>query len=400
MRRRDEGWDFRGTQATSGVYGIHPYPAMFHFGVVRGLLEELSRPGELVLDPFVGSGVTAVESAISGRPFYGCDLNPLAIMVSRVRTTPLPRARLLAALEQVLAEAREVEAEPPDFPNLEFWFADEVIAELARLRAAVLHLPMGPLQEFFAVAFSETARGVSRTRPNEFKLLRRKNWEEFRPDVAAELERIARRNIDLLDSFYRERAINAAVALETRDVLEGLPLPDEMVDLVITSPPYGDSRTTVAYGQFSRLSLQWLGLEERVDRESLGRSTPEAGVRLPSQALYQVLAGIESANAKRAAQVLAFYSDLDAAIGEVVRVLRPGGRVCFVVGNRRVAKTELPTDRIVADLFCARGFTHRETIVRAISNKRMPAENSPTNVPGQKERTMAHEYLVVLTKSG
>ena len=83
LRRRDEAWDFRGTPAARGAYGIHPYPAMFHSGVVRGLLERFSQPGDFVLDPFVGSGVAAVEAAVAGRRFYGCDINQLAILVAQ-----------------------------------------------------------------------------------------------------------------------------------------------------------------------------------------------------------------------------------------------------------------------------------------------------------------------------
>ena len=397
LRGREEGWDFRGEQATRGVYGIHPYPAMFHYGVVRRLLQQFSKRGDMVLDPFAGSGVAAVESAIAERRFYGCDINPLAILVARVRSTPLPRRELLATLDETLQKAPSLSAATPDFHNLRFWFSEQVIAELSSLRAALFALPEGPVRDFFLVSFSEAVRLVSRTRPNEFKLLRRKEWNKFRPDVAGEFERLARRNIDLLDTFYRDRAIETPPTLEVRDVLDGLPLPDNSVDLVITSPPYGDSRTTVAYGQFSRLSLQWLGLEERVDKKSLGRSKA-TNDPLPSETLYEVLARVEEKNAKRAGQVLSFYQDLNAAVTEIARVVKPGGRVCFVVGNRRVAKTELPTDRISADFFCAGGFTHQETIVRAISNKRMPAENAPSNIPGQKERTMAYEYLVLLRK--
>lgn len=69
-----------------------------------------------------------------------------------------------------------------------------------------------------------------------------------------------------------------------------------------------------------------------------------------------------------------------------------------MVGNRRVKSEELPTDKIVADFFESLGFQHQKTIVRAISNKRMPLENFPSNVKGERDFTMRYEYIVNLKK--
>jgi len=76
-----------------------------------------------------------------------------------------------------------------------------------------------------------------------------------------------------------------------------------------------------------------------------------------------------------------------------------GGFVFFVVGNRRVTGLELPTDVICADFFGIFGFEHLYTWVRETSNKRMPLENSPNNIKGEKEKTMKNEYIVVLRKT-
>ncbi|MGB9774733.1 MAG: hypothetical protein ACP5JH_02870 [Bacteroidota bacterium] len=67
--------------------------------------------------------------------------------------------------------------------------------------------------------------------------------------------------------------------------------------------------------------------------------------------------------------------------------------------NRRVKGEELPTDKISADFLESHGFQHQKTIVRAISNKRMPIENAPSNIKGEKDFTMHYEYIVILRKS-
>lgn len=199
-------------------------------------------------------------------------------------------------------------------------------------------------------------------------------------------------------SFYEKfKPKDVKLIFECRNILEEIPLEDESVDLVITSPPYGDSKTTVAYGQFSRLSLNWLGIQEDFDKRSLGSNKRDLSY-LPSKILYELADKISKADDKRAKEILFFYSDLFSSIEIIARKVKRGGFVCFVVGNRRVKGVELYTDRISVDFFSYFGFKHIKTIVRDISNKRMPLQNSPSNIKGEKESTMNQEYVVILKK--
>lgn len=395
-RVRDPSLDFREIPAGTGIYGIHPYPAMFHFLVVRRLLQSFSQEGDLVLDPFMGSGVVAGECLISNRNFIGYDINPLAVLIAKVRTTPLPSAKLLEALRLIETTFESTQAEPVDFPNIRYWFAEEVIEALSRLRICILSLEEEDSRDFFKVVFSQTVRRSSRADYSEFKLLRRKN--ETIPNVMSLFKSISLYYIGLMDEFYREiPPTKPKIFLETKNILD-MDLEDESVDLVITSPPYGDSRTTVAYGQFSRLPLHWLGLEERVDRESLGSKPMDIMPGMPSQILYEVLEKVSRKDEKRAREVFSFYWDLFRSIKVIARVVKRGRYVCFVVGNRRVKGEELPTDKISAGFFQSLGFEHIRTLVRAISRKRMPSENAPSNIRGERDFTMHQEYIVILRK--
>jgi len=397
-RQRVEALDFRQIPASTGIYGIHPYPAMFHFLVVRNLLENFSERGALILDPFMGSGVVAGECLIHGRNFIGYDINPLALLIAKARTTPLAYRTLIKGLKHICDAYEQMEPETVDFPHVEFWFAAEVIPCLSKLRQAIGALDDYKLRDFFLVAFSETVRRVSRTKYNEFKLLRRKE-DTPPPPVWKVFREIAEKNISLLTEFYRVYPPSpVSLCFDNRDVKGDMPLEDETIDLVVTSPPYGDSKTTVAYGQFSRLSLQWLGLPVKVDQNSLGAKSQPIQAQLPSSVLYENLEKISEKDNKRAQEVYAFYYDLFRAIVIIARKVKPNGYVCFVVGNRRVKGIELPTDKISVDFFAPFGFNHLKTLVRAISNKRMPSENSPSNVAGEKDLTMRFEYIVILQK--
>lgn len=398
-RVRDEYWDFKDTPASTGIYGIHPYPAMFHFLVVRQLLKDFSKEGDMVLDPFMGSGVVAGECLINNRNFIGYDINPLAVLIAKVRTTPVPAAQLLEILSFIEENYHKNHSEIVNFHNIHYWFDEYVIKQLSKLRKSIFCLENENYRDFFKVAFSETVRKVSKTEYNEFKLLRRKNGNN-NSDVIKVFREISLKNIGLLTNFYKNfKYKKTQIILENRNILEPSKLlKDKSINLVITSPPYGDSRTTVAYGQFSRLSLRWLGLEENVDKTSLGSKAKNITYDLPSEPLYEVLRRITNKNEKRAKEVFSFYKDLFDSIQIIAKKVKKNGYVCFVVGNRRVKSEELPTDKISADFFKSLGFQHQRTIVRAISNKRMPIENAPSNIKGEKDLTMRYEYIVILKK--
>jgi len=398
-RIRDGYFDFKEIPASTGIYGMHPYPAMFHFLVVRELIKRFSKEGENILDPFMGSGVVAGECLIGKRNFIGYDINPLAVLISKVRTTPIQSKLLPLFLENILLNSKYKEPEIVDFHNIHYWFDENVIRDLSKLRQAIFIIENTEVRDFFKVVFSEAVRRVSKTRYNEFKLLRRKN-DNYNSDVLKTFRDISFKNIELHTDFYRKfKPSKVTLELEERNIVDGIPLGNGSIDLVITSPPYGDSRTTVAYGQFSRLSLRWLDLEEHVDRTSLGAKPKDISYDLPSALLYEFIDKIADKDEKRAREVFSFYSDLFKSVQIIAGKVRSKGFVCFVVGNRRVKGFELPTDKISADFFENQGFQHQETIVRAISSKRMPIENAPSNIKGEKDFTMRYEYIVILKRN-
>lgn len=175
-------------------------------------------------------------------------------------------------------------------------------------------------------------------------------------------------------------------------------IPPASVDIVVTSPPYGDSHTTVAYGQYSRLSAAWLDLSEpdKIDRKLMGGKVLKKIPDFPSDPLNEALGEVSKHDKKRALEVASFYSELRDSIAHVSHVIRPGGCACYVIGNRKVKGIVLPTDTVIRDFFECCAFDHVDTFRRSIPNKRMPLRNSPSNVVGASDNTMVQEYIVVM----
>jgi DNA modification methylase len=132
-RKRAEFLDFKGMPAARGANAIHPYPAMFHPYLVCHFIENFTEKGDLVFDPFVGSGVSAVEAAKSERKFVGFDINPLALLIGQVRTTPLNHKILMAHQRDIINKIKNSNGEPVDFPNINFWFSPKRIVAISKI---------------------------------------------------------------------------------------------------------------------------------------------------------------------------------------------------------------------------------------------------------------------------
>jgi site-specific DNA-methyltransferase (cytosine-N4-specific) len=411
LRRTDASWDFRGTDTKYATHGIYRYPAMMVAPVVRRLIEEYSpvTDGGRVLDPFCGSGSALVEGMLHGMETVGVDLNPLAILLARVKTTPLDLRAIRREHQRILVRYDDTPTAPTevDIQDINFWYSRSAVAGLSRLRAAIREVDSEELRCFFELCFAETARYVSWTRKDEYKTYRMPEEKrvDWRPSVLGSFADVVTHNTERMADFNRRLPEGAPKSrIVEGDVRVPATLSGGTFDLIVTSPPYGDSRTTVAYGQYSSLSLRWLGYDRgtvnRTDRESLGgRPATKADSPLDSPTLNLHLAEIRAKDPARTRDVLAFYIDLCDAFRLIAARLAPGGTACVVVGNRTVKGVRLETDVILSELFeneC--GLLHRETIVRGIPNKVMPLRNSPSNVAGVLGDTMANEYVLILDR--
>lgn len=417
LLQQPDNWDFRDADTKQGTHVIHSYPAMMIPQVARGLigrLRALKPDAKTLLDPFCGAGTVLVEASRQELAPWGNDLNPLALRIARARTTPIGKTDLFAALIALetaltplaLADWR---GPIPTFEGRDFWFKPEVSRALAFVLEQLRTLPHPDVRALAEMAFSETVRLVSNTRNGEFKLYRMPadKLATFQPDVLSVFRQTLARyaaGLQAFDEDLRKAAAPTKIVKGDTRLLDDVP--DRRFDLMVTSPPYGDSRTTVAYGQFSRLSLEWLGLppeEARtVDRRLLGGGarTEPAGDAISSAALQAGLEAIAAQHPARAREVESFYRDLDRAISAITRKLKPGALCAWVVANRTVKRVVLPTNTIIAELSAARGYSLIEDLTRNIPNKRMPLANSPSNVAGETGSTMTQEHMVILRYDG
>jgi len=406
-------WDFIEADTKQTSHGFHSYPAMLVPQIATQLLAEYGKKTSLLFDPFCGTGTTLVEANLKGINAIGTDLNPLARLISKTKTTSIEIQALdlfIKDFYDYLFEFRfgfikKDSVVAPKFSNINFWFAKPVISDLAVLKNYVDNLKDEAVKDFFKVAFSQTIRDCSWTRKNEFKLYKmdKEKLKTFKPDVFSSFEMTLARNRNGLEEFIKQKKTLATSQVHDFDTVKEIPkeiIAPNSVGLVMTSPPYGDSQTTVAYGQYSRLTNQWLGEVESNNLDSTlmgGKKSAEVEMSA-SNSLNRSIRKIETLDDKRCRDVVSFYQDYHNSINNVAKVVKRKGFACYVVSNRCVKGVTLKTDKITQDFFEQAGFHHIKTIERKISNKRMPRKNSPVGVTGKTKTLMNKEYIVVMQK--
>ena len=447
-------WDFRVDDTKEYTHGLHNYPAMMVCPISRNIIRMVKelQPVHALFDPFTGSGTVLVEGMLSGiETVAGNDINPLALLLTKVKTTPIKHDLLVKETDSLLSRISSRRSElswaldsidsyiidtlgldvsdkkgwgdeapkyleqfctekkldiiVPDFKNLGYWFRPRV-TEIEKIQDK-------DVRDFIFIALSESIRFVSNRRNGEFKMFRMPvaKVHTFNPDVFNEFKKILIRNIDKMQDFCealgKENA-HPKVSVFRNDACTLTDAPDDTYDLIITSPPYGDSRTTVAYGEYSRLSLQWINLFDLTEKEIMGVDRSLMGGKkyrngfefiLQSPTLRESLERIKDKDVERAGDVYSFYADLDASIKSVAAKTCSGGYQFWVVGNRTVKNELLKTDVIITELAPQYGLTPIFTVDRNIPNKVMPSQNSPTNVSGATGSTMTMEHIIILRKN-
>lgn len=402
-------WDFKDYNPNIYSHGFHQYPAKFIPQLARKLLRVFTDKNSIVLDNFMGSGTTLIESMLLNRKLaIGIELNPFACFMAKVKTTPINPETLKKAFYIIKNEYYQIKNfSIHNFYNIDFWFKQQQIIDLSKLREIILHIEKSDIRDFFLLCMSEVVRRVSLTNHNGFKLHRDKEKikDDFNPDVFWHFENISQRNISLMEDFYN-KVLNSSTKIQIilGDSRKKQNIESNSVDFILSSPPYGDSRTTVAYGQFSRLSWQWIMNDSNIyklDENLLGGKiifSKGKEVLEYSKTLKLQYNEIKLKDHKRAEEVLSFYIDLFDSLLTAYEYLKKDKYFVLVTGNRTVKGVFLRTDLIISELSEKINFKTEIILYRNIINKRMPAKNSPTNIKGELSNTMLKENIIFLRK--
>jgi hypothetical protein len=379
---------------------------------ILSVLFDVAPHSRIVMDPFVGSGTALTETLAAGRSFVGFDINPLAVLISGVKATPHLAEEFAAAAKDVLAWMREDRRTDyaVNFPNQAKWFLKSNSIALSRIRRAVLRLSRRTDRRFMWVAMAETIRRCSNSRTSTYKLHVRAEDDIARigREASNVFVEVLERNVKLMTAekerleaaghLFPNGKLRQSAKIGLASICEcevSTSRPAEDVDVVLTSPPYGDNKTTVPYGQFSYLALRWIALDDidasvnaglldtthSLDTASVGGSLKigkdvVANLSNRSASFARMYRRLSKIDADASNRWTAYCRDLAVALDNIMRPVKPGGHLVWIVGQRRIRSISAPLGDVLTELHAEAGATLINRTQRTIPVKRMPTHNA------------------------
>lgn len=337
-------WAFTSDNTGFLTHDLHPYPAKFIPQIPGHIIARLSLRGELVLDPFGGSGTTALEAIRLGRRALSLDANPVATLIGKVKTCNIDRAaatdlyairsgvttRLydLPSAEQLCTENEQF---IPEIANIDKWFPTSSRGELAFIRSRIASMESDVARNIAMLTLSRIALAVS-FQDSETRY-------SSKPRHIPQGETL-KRYLGALDEIVRsvfrtQPAIRYGVSsFITGDARElGAVCKAKSVDLIVTSPPYGNAND---YHLYHRFRLLWLGHDPR----QLAKM--EVGSHLRHQ--------------KEASGFDSYISEMEQSLSGMLHVLKTGRYAVLVIGDAIYNGALYPGAESVSDVGKRLGF--------------------------------------------
>lgn len=370
---KNADWDFQSSPRRVG--DIHPYPARF-ISELPALALDTLRPRGPVLDPFCGSGTTLVEAVRRGHQAFGVDINPIACVMSRVKTIPWrpcdwtlleghARALMVHAASGNPAVLEELAL---DIPRLDHWFAPWAQRLLAGAVGYIRQIdPVDPWRDRLALAVSASTVRISRQDSDTRYAAVRKS---VGPDGALRILEDALRRIGVW-SEANSTTIKCGAAQVAEADARRIPLEDGVAAAAVFSPPYPNA---YEYWLYHKYRMYWLGFDPiRVRGSEIGARPFYSG------------SGTLTADD--------FCREMSEVFSEVYRLLRPGGAAIVVVGDSIIRGEPIDNSELLTRAADTAGFDLLASRFRLI-------RKTSTSFNRQHSRARNGEHVLLFSRRG
>lgn len=418
--RKLAGWVKLGDQLT---HQIHPYPAKLlpHIANFFVNATTLRAAGNSILDPFCGSGTVALEASLAGATSYVADANPLALLITKVKTTPYKIAELKDSLQSLLGRVKRLKTAPQiAIINSDLWYSPERKKSLEIIARAVKEVSNEDHRDFFRVCLSVTSKKLSNSDPAISVPVRLKTKEKFTEKVnkriqerldwiesaspIAEFTKTCLANIERIETtnnFYDSRKPAIALSNDAKKLKcsQSFKNSNSTVSLTVTSPPYGSAQK---YIRSSSLSLNWLELSSpngltNLEDKSIGREHAPLRNRertsppLPDK-YEDLLIRIRKSNETRYHITRSYLCEMREALIEIAKVTAPSGHVVLVIGNNSICNEPLRNDLFATNILTEAGLNLETSLIDHIKSRGLMTKRNKT------ASLISRESVIVFSK--
>ncbi len=420
----DKAWSFNGCKPSDTgkwTHGYHRYPAKFIPQLVEHLMDcYVANSTASINDPFMGSGTTIVSAISRGFQASGTDINKVAHLVTKAKATPIRPDYLKKKVKNLLSRICDFQDEKqgclfpksqihPQIPEkhlerIDYWFTEEVRDELGKILALILDETDSAVQSFLLVAFSNVLKTCSIWSQSSTKPTR-----DMKKRPTPPYDAIKRHLSKMLKgNAYFYEVVPSPVKENQKSYLniqigsaKTQPVPDDSVDLIVSSSPYV---TSYEYADLHQLSTLWLDLADDLKeykKQFIGTSYKQYEAKsLSSQIASDIVDGMVSKSKKKAKEIEAFFIDMQEVFNESFRILKPGGRCCYVIGNTKLKGVAILNAEAFAESLQYSGFKLNRLIKREIPFKILPQKrDEKTGRFASKDKADSEayptEYIVI-----
>jgi len=421
-KKIDSDWSFveYGPSDTGKwTHSYHRYPAKFIPQLVEKLINEyISSKDACINDPFMGCGTTIVTATSRGLKASGTDVNKMAYLITKVKSTPINPNYLDRRMKQFLSRIkylksaqttlfnRNIEPLIPErhIDRINYWFTEKNKTELGKILRLIYEEEDEATREFLKVAFSHILKSCSIWLQGSTKPTRDLKKKPAKPFEALKkhLKKMQKGNNDFYNVVppkVRDN-LNGYLNIEIGDAREQ-PVPDNSTDLIISSSPYV---TSYEYADLHQLSTIWLDLASDLTeyrRRFIGTSYKKyENKKLRSKLAMDIVNRMSEKNQKMAKEIEVFFIDMDEVFDESFRILKHGSRCCYVIGDTRLKGVDILNAEVFAESLQYSGLKLDRIIKREIPLKILPQKRDEktgrfANNDNANSEAYPIEYIVI-----
>lgn len=378
----DPSWSFSDKTRKDTAYithGYHRYPAKFIPQIVSQLNEKYTRQGDLVVDPFGGCGTTLVESKVMGRPSIGVDINPVAVLITKAKITPLEPLNIekeFVNLRYKLGTYNEdTIIKAPEHERIDYWFRPEEKRKLAFIFTEISNLEDQDVRDFFYCGFSNILKNCSIWLQKSNKPTR--DWDKKPSEpiqtFLRQIKTMLRANAKFYEILKQRNYLQTSSQMFCTDA-RTIPTKDSTVSLIITSPPYV---TSYEYADLHQLTALWMDYTKDLNdfrKRFIGTSYHnKKDLILNSSIAENIRTELLKKDKKTAEEVSTYFSEMNQVFVEMKRILKKGGKTCIVIGNTSLKGVEILNAEVYAEQLQNLGLKVVNIIKREIPSKNLPS---------------------------
>lgn len=401
-------WD-NGTQKELGMHKIHMYPAKFpSFLIAKSLKYAALKKIEIktIGDIFCGCGTTALEATRNNKNFWGCDINPVATLIAKVKSEKFDEIQLLEYYDLLEKQYKTLKVETPieylTNSRIKYWFHLGQINKLYKLLNIIKsNVPEGKYQDFFLVAFSNILKGSSRWLTKSIKP------QIDKTKKINNILELYKKQFNLMLKAVIELKTEIRPTVETNIVTENFlnyQIEKPYIDMLITSPPYV---TSYEYADLHQLSTLWLGytndfrtLRQGTIGSIYHKTIEQIDIDKLNTVGKKIYDEVKKAKSTKAKSVAKYFLDMETTADKTFSLVNPGGLAVFVIGNTKYNGVYIDNAKYLTKCLIDKGFTDIDIYKRRISSKTLsPYRNKNGKFSNDKRKRKVYSYeFVIISK--